>query len=176
MDLGTGKATGVGFGVSNIQRVVGGSGGNNLISGPSGSVLIGGSGGNVLTGGSGRDLLIAGPGPGSSLLLAGTGEAILIGGTTLWDNDVVALNAIMAEWGHTYDPINPLHDYQIRVGHLEFGGGLNGPFHLNPATVHSNSTKDTLVTNLGGGLDFVFFDAFDVLPHPRRPGEVYVPV
>jgi hypothetical protein len=174
VNLGAHTATGVGGGVFNIQGVIGGSGGNTLFSGPSGALLIGGTGGNVLVGGSGRDVLIAGPG--SSLLLAGSGEAILIGGTTLWDANVAALSAIMAEWGHTYNPINPLIDYQIRVGHLEHGGGLNGPFLLNPATVHSNSVKDTLVTNLGGGLDFVFFDAFDFPPNPHRFGEVYVPV
>jgi hypothetical protein len=152
----TATATGVGGGVFNIRGV------------------IGGSGGNLLRGGSGRDLLIAGPGPASSVLQAGSGEAILIGGTTIWDTNMVALGDIMAEWSHTYDPINPLHDYQIRVGHLYFGGGLNGPYHLNPTTVHSNGVKDTIVT--GSSLDFVFFDAFDVLPNPRKLGEVYVPI
>jgi hypothetical protein len=167
VNLGTGKATGVGLDVYNIRRVIGGSGGN---------VLIGGTTpGAVLIGGSGRDLLIAGP-AGGTVLEAGSGEAILIGGTTVWDANAAALHAILAEWSHTYDAADPLHDYQIRVGHLEHGGGLNGPFRLNPATVHSNSARDVLLTNLAGGLDFVFFDVFDVLPHLRRTGEVYVPV
>jgi hypothetical protein len=165
VDLATGTATGVGKGVANIQRVIGGQGGN---------VLVGGATpGEVLIGGSGRDLLIAGSG-GGAFLQAGSGEAILIGGTTVWDTNIAALDAILAEWSHTHDPLNPLHDYQIRVAHLENGGGLNGPVLLNPATVHSNSARDTLVTDLAGGLDFVFFDALDFLPNPRRAGEVYV--
>jgi hypothetical protein len=175
VNLGAHKATGGGgsvFNVFNIEGVIGGSGGNTLISGPSGAVLIGGTGGNVLIGGSGRDVLIAGPG--SSVLQAGSGEAILIGGTTVWDTNVAALSAIMAEWSHTYDPINPLNDYQIRVGHLEHGGGLNGPFLLNPTTVRSNGAHDVLTT--GFGLDFVFFDALDTLTHSQRPHEVFVEV
>jgi hypothetical protein len=167
VNLTTGTATGVGAGVYNIYRVIGGSAGN---------VLIGAkTPGSVLVGGSGRDLLIAGSG-GNTLLLAGSDEAILIGGTTDWDANAAALHAIFAEWSHTYDSTNALHDYQIRVGHLESGGGLNGSFRLNPATVHSNLVKDTLVTNLAGGLDFVFLDGFDLLPNPHRTGEVYVPV
>jgi hypothetical protein len=167
VNLQANTATGVGIDVFNIKRVIGGSGGN---------VLIGDSvPGAVLIGGSGRDVLIAGP-AGGTVLEAGSGEAILIGGTTVWDANVTALKAILAEWSHTYDPSNTLDDYQIRVAHLEHGGGLNGPFLLNPATVHSNLSRDVLLTNLAGGLDFVFFDAFDVLPNPHRPGEVYVPV
>jgi len=172
VNLGAHTATGVGGGVFNIEGVIGGSGGNTLVSGPSGAVLIGGTGGNLLIGGSGRDVLIAGPG--SSVLQAGSGGAILIGGTTVWDANFAALGAILAEWSHTYDPINPLHDYQIRVAHLMHGGGLNGPFLLNATTVHSNGAHDVLIT--GGGLDFVFFDALDTLTHPPRPGEAFVKV
>jgi hypothetical protein len=173
VNLGAHTATGVGGGVFNIEGVIGGSGGNTLISsGPFGAVLVGGTGGNVLIGGSGRDVLIAGPS--SSFLQGGTGEAIMIGGTTVWDNNVVALDAILTEWGHTYDPINPLNDYRIRVGHLEHGGGLNGPFLLNPTTVRSNGAHDVLTTGLG--LDFVFFDGLDTLTHGPRPGEVFVRV
>jgi hypothetical protein len=172
VDLGLHKAVGVTNGVSNIQGVIGGKAGNILISGPSGAVLIGGTGGNLLRGGSGRDVLIAGPS--SSVIQAGSGEAIMIGGTTIFDSSVVALDLILAEWSHTYDPLNPLVDYKIRVAHLEFGGGLNGPIHLTPATVHSNGAHDVLIT--GFGLDFVFFDALDTLPHPPRPGEVFVKI
>jgi Ca2+-binding RTX toxin-like protein len=152
------------FNVSNLRNVVAGSG----------DTLVVGNGNNFFQGGSGRDVFTSGSG--NSTLVAGSGEAILIGGTTLWDTNVAALDAILAEWGSTYDPINPLIDYRIRVGHLEHGGGKNGPFLLNPATVHSNFAKDTLVTNLAGGLDFVFFDVFDFLPHGARFGEVFVPV
>jgi hypothetical protein len=165
VNLAANKATGVGGFVFNIQGVIGGSGSNILTSGPSGAVLIGGSGGNILIGGPGRDMLVAGPGPAGSLLQAGSGEAILIGGTTVWDANLVALRAIMAEWSR---PI----PYGVRVNDLFSGGGVNGPFLLNPTTVHANHVKDTILT--GGGLDFVFFDSFDFLPNPKKLGERYV--
>jgi hypothetical protein len=149
--------------VFNLRSVVAGSG----------STLVVGNGNNFFQGGSGRAVFISG---GNSTLIAGSGEAILIGGTTLWDTNLPALDAILAEWSATYDPTSSLNDYRIRVGHLENGGGKNGAFVLNPGTVHSNSSKDVIETDLSGGLDFVFFDAFDVLVHAARFGEVFVPV
>jgi Ca2+-binding RTX toxin-like protein len=162
-------ATGVGKSVFNIQEIIGGSGGSNLASGPVGAVLIGGSGHNFLFGDSGRDVLIAGPG--TSVIQAGTGEAIMIGGTTIFDANVAALSAILAEWRHTY-LLNPKLDYYLRIAHLEHGGGLNGPYLLTPTTVHSNGANNVLTTGLE--YDFVFFDALDTLTHPQRPGEVFV--
>jgi hypothetical protein len=150
--------------VFNIQDVLGGSGNNILV----------GNGNNVLRGGSGRDLLVSGGG--TSTLQAGSGEAVLIGAHYLFDTNVAALNAIMAEWSHTYDPINPLNDYQVRVGHLEHGGGLNGPFLLNPGTVVPQPGHTTLTS--GAGLDFLIFDSLDTFTHPVRTGlgEVALPV
>ena len=84
--------------------------------------------------------------------------------TTIWDKNVVALQAILAEWSRPTP-------YALRAVDLIFGGGLNGPFLLNRATVHSNFARDVLTT--GGGLDLVFFDALDVLTRPPRPGEVF---
>jgi hypothetical protein len=150
------------FTVLNLRNVLAGSG----------DTLVVGNGNNFFQGGSGRDVFISHGG--NSTLVAGSGEAILIGGTTARDTNVPALDAILAEWSFTYDPINPLNDYRIRVGHLEHGGGKNGAVVLNPATVHTNSSKDVLETDLPGGLDFVFFDAFDLLPHGPRAGEVFV--
>jgi hypothetical protein len=158
VDLKTHVATGVGGGVSFVQNVNGGQGNNILV----------GNGNNILRGGSGRDILISGGG--TSTLQAGSGEAILIGAHYLFDTNPVALGHLMAEWSHTYDPINPLHDYQIRVGHLEHGGGLNDPFLLNSATVVPQPGTTTLTT--GGGLDFLITDPGDILTKPLRPGEV----
>jgi hypothetical protein len=157
-------ATGVGVGVFNIQEVIGGTGGNTLISSPLGAVLIGGTGGNLLIGVGGKDVLIAGPD--SSVIHAGTGETIMIGGTTVWDNNVVAMDAILAEWSRPIPYLQRVHD-------LFFGGGVNGPFLLNRTTVHSNGVHDVMTTGLG--FDFVFFDALDSVT-PPRPGEVYIKV
>ncbi len=164
VNLAANKATGVGGIVVNIQGVIGGSGFNNLTSSLAGAVLIGGSGGNVLKGVGGRDLLIAGPGLIGSLLQAGTGETILIGGFTNYDKNIVALQAIMAEWSK---PIS----YAVRVNDLFFGVGVPA---LNKATVHANKVKDILVTSPGPALAFVFFDAFDFLPNAKKSGEAYV--
>jgi hypothetical protein len=158
VNLKTHTATGVGGGVFFVQNVTGGQGNNILV----------GNGNNILRGGSGRDILISGGG--TSTLQAGSGEAILIGAHYLLDTNPVALNHLMAEWSHTYDPINPLHDYQIRVGHLEHGGGLNDPFLLNGATVVPQPGTTTLTT--GGGFDFLITDPGDILTKPLRPGEV----
>jgi hypothetical protein len=92
--------------------------------------------------GSGRDLMIAGTG--KMKLVGNGGEDILIGGHTNFDTDATALNALMAEWTRT-DLI-----YQQRVRHITRGGGLNGTYKLNPATVHGNGGGNTL---LGGSAD-----------------------
>jgi Ca2+-binding RTX toxin-like protein len=144
-------AGGIKTSVSHIQNVLGGSGNNILV----------GDSNNVLTGGSGRDLLISGGG--NSTLQAGSGEAILIGAHYLFDTNVTALDAILAEWSR---PI----PYPLRVHHLIFGGGLNGSFVLNPSTVVPQPGSTTLTT--GAGLDFLIVDQGDVLTHPLRPGEV----
>jgi Ca2+-binding RTX toxin-like protein len=148
--------------VANIRNVLGGQGNN---------ILVGDSNTNLLRGGSGRDILISGGGS-NTVLQAGSGEAILLGAHFVFDTNLTALNAIMAEWSHTYDPINPLHDYQIRVSHLEHGGGLNGPFLINPATV----VVQPGVTRLNGGAPFDFFitDPGDILGRPPLPGKEVV--
>jgi acrosin len=154
------SATGVKGGVIGIRNVTGGQGNNILV----------GNGNNILRGGAGRDILLSGGG--TSTLQAGSGEAILLGAHYLFDMDPAALNALMAEWSHTYDPINPLHDYQTRIAHLEHGGGLNGPFLLNPTTVVPQAGSTLLIT--GAQLDFLFSDPGDTLGKGLRPGEVDV--
>jgi Ca2+-binding RTX toxin-like protein len=126
-----------------------------------------GNGNNLLRGGAGRDILISGGG--ATTLEAGAGEAVLIGAHLLYDTNLFGLNKLMAEWSNTYVP-NPLVDYQIRVNHLEHGGGLNDPFLLNPTTVVPQPGVTTVVT--GGGLDFVILDLGDILPKPLRPFEI----
>jgi hypothetical protein len=158
-NLKTHTATGVGAGVFHVENVTGGSGNN---------ILVGDGNNNVLKGGSGRDLLISGGG--NSTLQAGSGQTILIGAHLVFDTNLVALDALMAEWSHTYDAPNPLHDYQIRVGHLEGGGGLNGVSLLNPSTVLPQAGSTTLTS--GTQLDFLIFDGLDVLTHALRAGEI----
>jgi hypothetical protein len=143
-------AGGIKTNVSNIQNVVGGSGDNILV----------GNGNNVLKGGIGRDLLLSGGG--KSTLQAGSGEAILIGAHYIFDTNLTALDAVLAEWSR---PIA----YPLRIHHLTVGGGLNGPFVFNKATVVSQPGSTRLTT--GAGLDFLILDGGDVLTHAPRPGE-----
>jgi hypothetical protein len=140
VDLPLSTATGVGGSVSNIQDVVGGSGGG---AGGAFNILVG-TGGNVLTGGNGRrNLLIAGASAGT--LQGGDDEDILIGGTTAYDADLGALTALMAEWARTDE------GYFTRVGNLLSGTGA--PV-LDATTVTGNGGGNRLTG--GPGLDLFY--------------------
>jgi RHS repeat-associated protein len=122
--------------------LLGGTGMNTLsVAGSSANnVLVGGAGKNVLTGGAGRDILIGAGG--SSTLQAGTGDDILVAGSTIYDANLAALLALMAEWGSA--------DVYLRRVRDLFGdtsGGLNGAFLLNADTVVGHSA----VSQLFGG-------------------------
>jgi hypothetical protein len=118
----------------------GGDGNDTLLvyGGLSNNVLVGGAGDDGLWGGSGRDLLIGGLG--ADTLRAAFGGSILIGGTTDYDANVLALLAIMKEWGRTDVA------YSTRVKHLQgsLAGGLNGSYRLTATTMHDDNAIDTL--------------------------------
>jgi hypothetical protein len=143
VDLLLKEATGVGQ-VLNVAEVTG-SVGNDI--------LVGGGSPAILRGGTGRNLIIAGSDAGR--LVGGGGDDILIAGTTAYDANLAALEQIMKEWT-LKTPFN------VRVGHIMNGGGLNGPFLLHAgqnATVTSNSKANDLTD--GGGTDWLFLSALD---------------
>jgi Ca2+-binding RTX toxin-like protein len=151
LKLNLALAGGLPTNVLNIKDVIGGSGNNILV----GDVF----GGNFLQGGSGRDILMSGGGPLGSTLKAGSGQAVMIGAHCVFDTNLVALNHLMAEWSHTYS-LNPFLDFQIRVHHLEFGGGFNDPFRLIPlVTVIPQPGVTTLID--GAGPDFLWIEPGD---------------
>ncbi len=150
-------ATGIGGTVKNIQNVIGGNG--------TGYNILVGDGGNSLTGGGGRDLLIAGPA--SSTLTGGGGDDILIGGTTLYDTNIPALMAIMAEWTRTDQ------GYAARVNSVMNGGGSSGSFVLNTTTVTGNGGGNTL--NGGTGQD-LFFGTLVTDTTDRTASETFVSI
>jgi Ca2+-binding RTX toxin-like protein len=160
----TGNATLAGGTGNDI--LFGSSGAGLLVAGSGNQVLIGGAGNDVLEGGSGRDLLIGGAGV--DVLLAGSGEDILIGDTSKYGSNsaanLAALNAIMAEWDHTYDANNAQNDYNIRVAHLLTGGGLNAvsgsAVLLNNTTVTSDKKANVLTGNTAA-LDWFFASTVD---------------
>jgi VCBS repeat-containing protein len=115
------------------------------------NILVGGAGTDTLQGGSGRDLLIGGVA--GDTLHGNGGDDMIIGNSTDYDANLNALNALMAEWARTDA------DYTTRVNHLNgsAGGGLNGGYFLNNATVHDDVALDQLYGEAGG--DWFFYAA-----------------
>jgi Ca2+-binding RTX toxin-like protein len=140
---------------TNVTRnaMIFGGAGIDLIRGGSGSnIIVGGGGLDLLVGGSSRDLLIGGDG--SDLIVGNASDDILIAGTTAYDNNPVALKAILAEWLRTD------HTYAQRVNNLRDGSGTadrsNGSYFLraeaaNPgdATVFDDGNMDIMSGNAG---------------------------
>lgn len=126
-------------------------GGNDTVTGGNGNdILVGGDGDDAMNGGDDYDLIIGGRG--ADTITGNKGEDLLIGGWTSFDDDLAALNAVMAEWGSN-------STYAIRIGHLSGGaGGLNGSvfLHGNDAsggignqTVFDDNTIDRLTGSQG---------------------------
>jgi acid phosphatase len=132
------------------------------------SVLVGGAGNDVLIGGTARDILIAGWG--HTELTASAGGSIMIAGTTHFDTNIIALQALEAEWSCTDET------YSQEIAHLTGGasGGLNGPYLLTGQTVHSHLNQDTL--HAGPALDWFFAHvvgtALDQILGTLQPGEM----
>jgi hypothetical protein len=140
VDLPAQKATAINGQVLNIQNATGGHGG----AAGSWNILVG-NGGNILTGGTGRvNLLIAGAKP--STLTGGDQGDILIGGTTTYDQNLVALDQIIAEWTSNLP-------YAQRVSNLEMG-----MVPLNAFTVMDNGGGNHIVGHPGNtkALDLFF--------------------
>jgi parallel beta-helix repeat protein len=130
--------------VFHIANVIG-SNGNNLI--------VGDANPNVLRGGTGRNIIIGGPG--ADTIYGGGGDNILIGGYTSWDQNLVALDAIFAEWTSTAS-------LSVRRNHLRFGGGLNGSYGLTGVStaqatqsVFDDGAIDLLYDGMGTAWFFV---------------------
>ena len=89
-------------------------------------------------------------GAGSDALFGVSEDDIVIGGTTSYDNDPVALGAIIAEWGSS-------NSFATRVSNLSNGGGANGTFVLKngvSATVFDDNATDQM--SGGTGRDWFF--------------------
>ncbi len=132
--------------------LLGGSGTNTLsvVGSSANNVLVGGAGKDVLSGGTGRDILMGGGG--ADALTAGTGGEVLIGGSTVYDANLVALTALLAEWGSG-------DNYQTRVNDL-FGtgtGGQNGSTLLDATTIINDAAIHSLVG--GSGMDWFWLEA-----------------
>jgi hypothetical protein len=118
-----------------------GGAGNDRIKGGAGADIIdGGAGDDRIDGNAGRDLIIGGLGADN---LHGVGDDdIVIGGWTIHDGDLVALDAIMAEW-------TSARDYSTRRLNLTSAatataGRANGDYFLNETTVFDEGLVDSL--------------------------------
>ncbi|MGI9455054.1 MAG: PKD domain-containing protein, partial [Aeoliella sp.] len=139
-----------------INATIDSGDGDDLLGGGSGDdVLLAGAGYDLLFGGAGRDLMIGGTG--SDLIFGDGGSDILISGTTAFDNNSVALDAIMAEWTSE-------RTYQERSDNLRgivgdtFDDRENGEVFLiaeGPlATVFDDESTDWLIGGRGRDLYF----------------------
>jgi Ca2+-binding RTX toxin-like protein len=130
--------------------VIDGDLGNDHIYGQAGNnTIIGGLGKNILVGGDGNDKIIARlgrnimiGGNGSDKLYGNAGDDILIAGSTAYDEDDVALQAILDEWASG-------DRYSDRVSFVRSGGGANGVFTLDDSTVFDDGAVDTLIGDRG---------------------------
>ena len=103
------------YGDGGDDVLLGGDGNDDLFGGSGNDVLVGGNGSDILDGGTGRDVLIGSQD--EDTLDGGNDEDILIGGYTIHDNNVAALDAIMAIWGSSAS-------FSSRVATLTGSGGL----------------------------------------------------
>jgi RTX calcium-binding nonapeptide repeat (4 copies) len=162
VNLLSGTATGLAR-ISRLQNVTGGAGNDILIGNELANTLIGNGGNDILLGlggndrlygGVGRDIVIGGLG--ADLLDGGAGDDILSGGYTAYDTqfsngvaqhkiDLVALNAVMAEWTSS-------DSYNVRVGAIKTGIGPISQYRFDPTTVHEDAASDTLTG--GDGQDW----------------------
>lgn len=105
-------------------------GGNDTVfSGLGNDIVVAGRGDDWIFGGFGRNLLIGGFG--RDVIIGGFSNDILIAGRTTYDDDDLALLAILAEW------TNHEHDYETRVANINgtgtgttFDTGKNGEYFL----------------------------------------------
>ncbi|WP_422923846.1 PKD domain-containing protein [Singulisphaera sp. PoT] len=148
------------LGASVPAIVLGGDGNDDLRSGIGNSILVGGAGNDRLNAGIGRSVLIGGLG--RDRLQGGLGQDILIGGFTNHDENLVALDQVLAKWASP-------GSYETRVGDLLSTSLIPG------VTVHDDGASDDMRNQPGRDWFFGDFrsspgtrgkDAFD-----RRAGE-----
>jgi hypothetical protein len=88
---------------------------------------------------------------------------MLIAGSTIYDNNEVALAALMAEWTSSDSLATRIADLTDNTASPYFTGGLNGNYFLLDSgpnqTVYSDSSADTITA--GSGPDLIFASASD---------------
>ncbi len=135
--------------------------GNDILFGESGNdIAVGGEGNDHLYGGTGRDLTIGSDG--NDTLFGEGDDDILVANSTIYDNDELALMAILSEWVSS-------NSYTTRVNNIRTGGGENGAFTLDNGTVLDDGRPDTLWGN--GGQDWFLTGVKDKI-RDKAPNEL----
>jgi hypothetical protein len=129
------------YGSCGNDTLLGGAGNDDLIGGSGDDILVGGAGADMIYGGEGRDLLIGGLD--GDHIEGGGEDDILVGGYTSHDNDVAALDSIMAIWGSSAS-------FSARVSTLTGSGGLLQA----GVTVFDDDSRDDIIGNSGRDLAF----------------------
>jgi uncharacterized delta-60 repeat protein len=127
------------------DALFGGDGNDDMFGGSGNDALVGGNGNDILDGGTDRDLLIGSQN--EDTLKGGGDDDILIGGYTSHDNNIAALDAIMAIWGSAAS-------FSSRVATLTSSGGL---LQAN-VTVFDDDDDDHIMGN--AGRDLIFADTY----------------
>ncbi len=161
VNLQTLAATGTG-GIANIQNVTGSAVG--------GDILVGGGGSNVLTEHAGDNLVIGGGG--ADTLTGGSGSDILIAGSTIYDQNVAALDALLSTWDDT------TLSYDQRVADLLSGVSYTDDTGTHTAALDADSTVSqpagsgpSTIKGGSSGLDWFFAAVTDVIKNQKK-GEI----
>ncbi len=138
-------------------QLFGDDGDDKLTAGGGPTTLVGGDGDDVLHGGNGRNVMIGGRG--KDRLVGEGGEDLLIGGFTLFDDDLEALTAIMAEWNSNRSYVSRVANLRGDESSPHFSAQrANGQVFLTArgpsATVFDDNERDKLTGS--GGRDWYF--------------------
>lgn len=112
------------------------------------NLIVGDANANVLNGGTGRNILIGGAG--ADLVIGGAGDNILIAGYTLYDQNLIALTAVMNEWASG-------DSYAIRIKKISDG------------VVGSDGNRYALVAGKGSARTAFDDAAVDILTCTANP-------
>lgn len=131
--------------------VLGGAGNDYLVGGQASDVLVGGEGNDRLWGRGGNDIAIGGNGRDS--VDGGNGDDVLIADSWAFEDSMIALDSVKAEWNR-----NDI-GYDLKRDHLQgvTAGGLNGQYVLNQSTLADDGAHDSLRGRRGHDLFFASY-------------------
>lgn len=131
--------------------VLGGAGNDQLVGGQGTDVLVGGLGDDHLWGRNGNDVLIGSDGRDS--LDGGDGDDLLIADSWAFQDSMVALDAVRAEWNR--EDLG----YGLKKDHLQgvTAGGLNEQYIFNESTLFDDGERDSLRGRRGRDLFFASY-------------------